>query len=424
MSTSAGGVAGTMAWHRPTGGIPVWRLAWRNLWRNRRRTWLTAGGIAFAVWLLVFAVSMQNGTFEVMIDNAARLLIGHVQLQHPGFEDDPRLEYRLHDAPALMRKADALPHVTAVLPRAEAFALVSAGERSFGAQILGVDPAREAAASSLPTMVHSGRYLTGPGEAYMGDVLARNLGLSVGDDVVMLGTALEGGVAAAAATVVGTFATGQADLDRSLMEISLTDFRQAWNLAPGDVSSLVILVDRARHSGAVAAALQAPGRAVLDWPDLMPDAVQAMNLKRITTRLFFALVAVIVVFSVVNTFMMTVFERTPEFGMLMALGMRHGAIVRQLCLEALWLSVVGIGVGLTLTVVLVAVLAKTGVPLPAEAAQLLVRYHLPNRMYPDFAFGAAVTSAVVMLIGTQLAVLAPAWRVRRLPPAEALRALE
>lgn len=421
MTTAA---AATMDREPRAGGISTWRLAWRNLWRNRRRTWLTAGGIGFAVWLLVLAVSMQDGSFEVMVDNTARLFTGHVQVQHPGYRDDPRVDYVLHDAGALAQEASRLAHVTAVLPRTSAFALASVGERSFGAQVMGVDPARESAASSLPGMAAAGRYLEGPGEAFLGEVLARNLGVAVGDEVVFLGTALEGGVAAAAAEVVGTFATGQPELDRSLAEIPIGDFRGAWNLDRDAVHSLVILLDRSTSSAAVADALAGPGRSSLGWRELMPELEQTVEIKRISARLFFALVAVIVGFSVVNTFMMTVFERTPEFGMLLALGMRHGAIFRQLCLEAWWLAALGVGLGLAASFVMVSVLSATGVPMPADAAEVLARYNLPDRMYPAFSGWSAVWAAVIMVAGVQLAVLVPALRVRRLRPVEALRAME
>ena len=83
-------------------GSGIWTIAWRNLWRNRRRTWLTTGGIAFAVWLLVFAQSMQEGTFEIMIDNGARLALGHVQIQHPEFQNDPRLEFTVRGSNVLV----------------------------------------------------------------------------------------------------------------------------------------------------------------------------------------------------------------------------------------------------------------------------------------------------------------------------------
>lgn len=407
-----------------TGGTSTAALAWRNLWRNPRRTWLTAGGIAFAVWLLVASVSLQDGSFEVMIDNSARLLTGHVQLQHPDYQDDPALEHVLHDAGALAARAAGHPHVTAVLPRTASFALMSAGERSFGAQVMGVDPGAEARGSSLPTMAVAGRYLEGPGEAFVGEVLARNLDVGVGDELVLLGTAREGGVAVAAADVVGIFATGQPELDRALVQIHIDDFRSGWNLETDTVHTLALLVDRVAASGAVAADLAAPGRAALDWRALLPEAEQTVELKRVSTRLFFALIALIVTFSVVNTFMMIVFERTREFGMLMALGMRPGAIVRQLAIEAAWLALLGIGLGLTASAALVSALTVSGIPLPADAAEIMARYNMPDRMYPQFSFWAAGFAAIAMLVGIQLAVLLPALRVRRLRPVEALRGTE
>jgi putative ABC transport system permease protein len=84
-------------------------IAWRNLWRNRRRTWLTSGGIAFAVWLLVFSMSMQDGTFEIMVDNGARLALGHVQIQHPAYQDDPRMEYTLTGSERIRSAAEGKP---------------------------------------------------------------------------------------------------------------------------------------------------------------------------------------------------------------------------------------------------------------------------------------------------------------------------
>ena len=117
----------------------VLAIAWRNLWRNPRRTWLMAGGIAFAIWMLAFAFALQKGAFDVMTDNGARLWIGHAQIQHPKFEDEPLLENVITDASRLRRAVEALDGVVTVVPRAEAAALVSAGERSFGAMVVGVE---------------------------------------------------------------------------------------------------------------------------------------------------------------------------------------------------------------------------------------------------------------------------------------------
>jgi putative ABC transport system permease protein len=405
----------------------VARIAWRNLWRNRRRTWLTSGGIAFAVWLLVFAMSMQDGTFEIMIDNGARLALGHVQIQHPGYQDDPRIEFTIHNTDDLLARVEVIDGVTIASARAQGFALVSVGERSFGAQVMGVDAAREARWSSLPGMVSAGRYLKGRGEAYIGSVLARNLGATVGDEIVLLGTAREGGVAAMIATIVGLFSSGQTALDRGVVQIPIDDFREAWELAPDEAHSIVILADTVGDSVEVARQLKPqPGEdwVALDWRELMPEAVQTIDIKLIGALLFFGLVAIIVTFSVVNTFMMTVFERTAEFGMLMAIGMKPGRIMGQLSLEALFLALLGVVVGVGIALAVLLPLAEFGMPLPADATEMLRQYNIPDRMYPRFSLDAATAASVIMLLGTQLAALIPALRVRRMRPVDALRARE
>ena len=134
----------------------VLAVAWRNLWRNPRRTWLMAGGIAFAIWMLAFSFALQKGAFDVMTDNGARLWIGHAQIQHPDYEDEPLLENHIADAPRLRRSLEALDGVVTAVPRAEAAALVSAGERSFGALVVGVEAAPRRSGRDWRTRLRQG----------------------------------------------------------------------------------------------------------------------------------------------------------------------------------------------------------------------------------------------------------------------------
>ncbi len=411
---------------RRGGAHGIVAIAWRNLWRNRRRTWLMASGIGFAVWMLVFAQSVQMGTFNVMVDNGARMSLGHVQVQHPDYHDNPRLEDLLSDAPALRKSIESLDGVVAASLRAQSFALVSAEERSFGAQIMGVEANREAKWSTLPTMVADGRYLSGPGEAYVGAVLARNLGLHVGDELVMLGTAKQGGVAAAVARVVGIFDTGMVDVDRALVQIPIADFQDAWSLEVDEAHTLVVLAEGVEGSLELAeeVAETAVGLNTLNWHVLMPEMVQFIELKAVGVQLIFVLIAIIVTFSVINAFMMTVFERTPEFGMLKAIGMRPGAILVQLQLEAIWLWVLGISVGIVAAGLLVGALGISGIPLPAGTEEILRGMNMPNRLYPGYNWDATWIGVITMFVGTQVAVLVPGLRLRRLRCVEALRAQE
>ena len=189
-----------------SGGSGIWlklaAIAWRNLWRNRRRTWLTAGGIAFAVFMLMLPRAFQDGMFGMMVDNGARMSPGHAQVQHPDYHESPQMENTLSVA-GVVDNLLLTGDFEFVSERAQGFALISAGEKSFGAQVVGLRPEIESQWSMLATSASQGRYIERSGEAYVGAVLARNIGVKVNDEIVILGTAKEGGVAALALEVVG-----------------------------------------------------------------------------------------------------------------------------------------------------------------------------------------------------------------------------
>lgn len=412
---------------RPTLPALNVRLAWRNLWRNRRRTWLTVGGIAFAILLVVFSMSMQLGQYEIIMDNATSMLNGHVQVRSQSYLDNQRFEDTLGDATALRRLLESYPGVAAVAPRVEAFALASAGERSFGAQVVGVDFEAESRTVRFLDFVSEGRVPRAADEALVGTVLARNLGVQVGDEVVLLGAGKQGGVAALAVQVVGLFLTNQVELDRSMLWTSLPVVQDGFGLAD-EVHTLAIrtinLDDSPAIQRGIAARLASSGRddaVARNWDRVMPEVRQAIEIDRLGGELFFYIIEVLVVFSVVNTFIMTVFERTREFGMLLAIGMRPWSIVGLVQWEAAFIWLIGSAVGVGVASVIVLWLSSEGVYMGEALEEYAAQVYMPTRLYPSFAREAFTQAPLVMFIGTQLAALVSSVRILRLRPVEALR---
>ncbi len=408
------------------------RIGWRNLRRNLRRTALTAGGVAFAVFLVVASGCIQLGSYLSMEETATSLLVGHLQISSRAHSDGERLEDSLADADALVRRVRDIPGVAAVAPRLEAFALASAGERSFGAEVLGVDARAEQRVVTLDRRVVAGHYLESPGDGVLGEGLARNLGVEVGDEVVVLGSGSRGGVAALVVTVAGILRTGISELDRALLVTDRGSMASAFGL-DNQAHELVVRTDDLRAVERVAERVRdaLPGRwpagddgaevQVRTWPEILPELRQAIQVDRMSGRLFYWLVMVLVAFSVVNTFIMTVFERTHEFGMMLAIGMGPGRIVTMLQWEAFGLWLLGAATGLALACALVAWLAGHGIYLGADMERLARQLYLPTRLYPIFAPEALTTAPLVMLAGTQLAALLPSLKIRRLAPVDALR---
>ncbi len=136
----------------------VVRLAWRNLWRQPKRTLLTTAAMVFSNILLIFMVSMQFGMYGLMVENGLKVFTGHLQIQAPGYKDDPKMRLTVPDAMALAEVVRANDGLMASA-RGSTFALASSDDRTYGIGVLGVEPAHEPEVSSLPGLVREGRYL-------------------------------------------------------------------------------------------------------------------------------------------------------------------------------------------------------------------------------------------------------------------------
>jgi putative ABC transport system permease protein len=373
-------------------------------------------------------VALQRGGYGAMIESAVSVFTGHLQVQVRGYHDDPRLEKSLADASALEARVSAVSGVQAVASRAESYALVSSPSRTYGAAIVGVEPQREPALSTIPRSVREGRFLASPdgAEAVVGRTLAQNLSLSLGDELTLLGQGRDGTLAVATLEVVGIFESGSPDLDRTTVEVPLKTFQDTF--AMGDrVHSLVVratdLTQVDRVAGAVAAAVaDRPGVAVLTWDQLLEGLKQGISLDAAVGWFLYAVLVFVVTFSILNTFLMAVLERTREFGVLLALGTRAGFLGGVVMAESLLLLLLGLAMGLGLGVAVSGVAAHYGIAF-SSSEELLAQWNLPARIYPRLDLVSLTVGPAAVLVVTALAALFPLVRVRRLRPVDAMKAV-
>ncbi|WP_164871709.1 ABC transporter permease [Solirhodobacter olei] len=401
-------------------------MAWRNLWRQPMRTALSLLTMALAAALLVFMLSFQLGVYDTMKSNALRIFDGFARLQPPGYADDPDIRRTITDPEALAAKAEQMKGVTAAAPRATSYVILSNGERSYGAAIVGVSPARERQVSTLASTVHEGRYLK-PGDTdvvVLGDALARNLKLKLGDKVTLLGSALDGTIAVDSLRLVGLFHTGIGDLDRQVAEMPLRRFQQGF--AMGNTANTIALVGPSL--GAVNDALPRLDRlakanklTIEDWGGLQPGLKQAITLDFSTSMLWYVSLVVVVVFIILNTLLMSVLERTREFGMLMAIGMRASLVGRMLWLELILLALIGTVAGVVLGGGLALWYGHAGIAVGAFEG-LMAQWGLPGRLYPSLSATSALVGPAVIVVSVAVAGLIPMRRIRRLDPVKAMRA--
>ncbi|MCP4335196.1 MAG: ABC transporter permease [Gammaproteobacteria bacterium] len=404
------------------------RMAWRNLWRHGRRTWLTVGAMIFSNSLLVFSISLQFGSYDMMIDNSLQTFSGHIQLQHPSYLDQPKMRYTLADIADNARHLRDELELESISARAVGFALASSDERSHGIQLLGVDAKHEPLVSTFPGLVNEGRYLN-PGaqeEIVIGSILARNLKVGIGDELSFLGSGLDESFAAGVVTVVGIFESGIADLDRSMAQVNLGYFQDSFAMRQAGHS----IVIRAAHiddvdglMARISAGIDDPSRIVArDWNELQPGLRQAIQADMTSAWFMYIVLIVLVAFSVLNTQLMSVLERTREFGTMMALGLEPMRLARLVMLETGMMTMLGLVLGITLGALVTAYLSVVGFSYPGMA-EMAVKFNLPERMYPVISPLSLMLGPVIVALGSLLAAIYPALRLNLLQPIEAMRAV-
>ncbi len=404
------------------------RLAWRNLWRYRRRTWLTVGAMVFSNSLLVFSISLQFGSYDMMIDNTLQAFSGHIQVQREGYLDDPKMRYTLDDITATARLLRTELGLQSIGARAVGFALASSNERTFGLQILGVEPQFEPSVSTIPGLLKQGRYLQpdSGGEIVIGSVLARNLKVGLGDEITFLGSGFDDSFAAGVVKVVGIFETGSPDIDRNMAQVSLAYFQEAFAMQNRG-HSIAIRAPRIDEVDALQQRIQAlladrDGLVVLNWDRLQPGLKQAIQADMTSAWFMYMVLIVLVAFSVLNTQLMSVLERTREFGVMMALGLKPGNLSRLVMMETAMMASIGLALGVLLGFTITWYLSIAGFSYPGME-EIAAKFNLPDRIYPSVSFLSLTLGPGIVAIGSLTAAIYPALRLYILLPIEAMRAV-
>jgi len=404
-------------------------MAWRNLWRRGRRTWLTVGAMVFSNMLLVFSMSLQFGSYDMMIDNSLQAYTGHLQLQHPRYLDEPRMRYALDDVAGTAERLRRELGLDSISARAGGFALASSEERSFGLQIVGVDAVHEPLVSTLPGLVRRGRYLQPEGreEIVIGSVLARNLRVGPGDELTFIGSGYDDSFAAGVVRVAGIFESGIDDIDRGMAQVNLGYFQQVFAMrgrghgivirAPG-IESVDGLAARIAQLGIV----DADGIVLRNWDELQPGLRQAIQADMTSAWFMYLVLIVLVAFSVLNTQLMSVLERTREFGTMLALGLKPSRLARLVMQETALMTAIGLGLGIAGGFLLTLYLSHAGFSYPGMK-EMAERFYLPDRMYPALSPLSLTLGPAIVALGSLLASIYPATRLYLLSPVAAMRAV-
>ena len=383
--------------------------------------------MVFSNVLLVFMISLQFGMYGLMIDNTLRAFTGHMQVQAPGYKDDQKMRQVVPDVTGLAATIRVDLGSQTVAARGSAFALASSEDRSYGIRIFGVEPAFEPAVSSIPGLTAEGRFLgeSQAAEIVIGRVLARNLRVGVGDELTLIGSGRDGSFAAAIVTVVGIFESGVIDLDRSIAEMPLGYFQEVFAMEGAGHQVVVATADLSLVDGVRQRVEQllpdGESLVVHDWNALQPGLKQAIQADLGGAFFMYGVLVILVAFSVLNTQLMSVLERTREFGIVMSLGLTPGRLGRLVVLETSLMGLIGLVLGALIGGLVTLWFSYYGFAYPGME-DMAANFNLPARFYPQPTLLTLLLGPTVVLVFSLLSSIYPALRLHWLEPVAAMRA--
>ncbi len=398
----------------------LFKLAYRNLGRNRTRSILSVLAVGVGMALLLLMVSVLEGEMRGALQNTIRLQSGHLQVRPASYDENKislKWEDLIADPNQVVEKIKSLPQVTIATPRLIASAILTLSDESKGVQIIGIEP-DSAANQPFREGMTAGEFLKADDREgiLIGQVLADKLNLKVGDTVNLLVTTSNGDVNEQLFTVRGIFSTRTPGYDGSTVFMPLAK-AQTITATENHASTIFVMLQATEQAEPVAQALQSDSYKILTWRDQNQLIVQFEDFAGAFFIVLYLIVLGITATVVTNTLVMAVFERTREIGILAAIGMKGRGIMAQFLAEAVLLATGGVIAGLIIGGAMVAYFTIYGIYI-GDLGMTGVLFE--DRVYAHLTLGNTINLAIITYIITLVASLYPASLAARMEPVEAL----
>jgi ABC-type lipoprotein release transport system permease subunit len=408
------------------------KMSWRNLWRRKRRTYITTFSIGFGVLLSATFTGVADDSYTKMIDTSATMGLGHVTVEPRGYNETPALDKRIFNTYQVKDKILRIPGVKYANIRIMGQAMLASANKSIGGVFIGIDPGTETGRHNLfIRSIIKGQLFTGTDSrgAIVGSRVAEKLGIGINKKLVYTTTDVNGEIVSEMARVTGIFKTGVSEIDGSMILLPIDRVRVTLGYGPADATLISIVIEDQRRASKIrniiSSALGDPDMEVLIWKETQSDLASIISLDKAGNRIIQVLLGLLIAAGILNTLLMSVMERTREFGVMMAVGMSPFTLFRLVIMESIWFGILGLILGAIITCPWYAFLYYHGIDFSGivgtdySASGVLIDPMMKIRLFKESAAG--IMTGVFTL--TILSGIYPAWRAGMVPPIESLKTI-
>ena len=399
------------------------KIAFRNVFRQKRRTLLTVLTMFIGFTLASLSIAWSDGTYSNIINMFTRNQLGHIQIHKQGYLDRPALYKTIDQYKAVGRLIEDVPGVEFWAPRLYCAGLVSVGEKSAGARIIGIDPQREQTATRFDKKIVQGRMFSNEPahEALLGKGLAKTLKAEVGDEIVIVSQGADGSIANDLYTIVGFISSGNKIADQNSFYLHLTDAQELLVLE-GRIHEISIVGEDLDIIPSLAADIETvvanPDLAVAPWQEFAKQFYRAMKADQQGGWIMLAIIILVVAVGVLNTVLMTVLERTREYGVLRAIGTGPGQIFSLVLIEVFIMAIISIILAIGLSYAVNYALSIHGVAMPTPFTYGGIEF---RKMYTEINARSFYIPALCVVFSAMFVAIFPATKAAHVAPAKAMR---
>jgi putative ABC transport system permease protein len=397
-------------------------LAWKNVWRSKRRSLVLIAAIALGVWGSLFASGIMYGMTDQMVKTAIATRLGSIQIHRAGFLEDKQIGDTIPNIDGLMGFLRQQPFTREAVRRMVIGGMVSSPTNSQGVEILGIEVDSERRATDVAARVVGGTYFGAYREPVLiGQDLADKLGLKVGSKLVLTFQGPDESIVSGAFRICGIFRTASSAFDQTTVFVRAKDLMSITGPGAGYHEVAVLLKPGSDLEASAMKIRQAyPGLSTETWRQLAPELSYLAGITARMLYIFLAVITVGLLFGVTNTMLMSLLDRTREFGVLVALGMDPRRLFGLLALEALWLCGLGGAAGIAAGHLTVAHLGRRGLDL-SMFAKGLSAFGIGNRLYTSVPSNVYAALTLLVMATAFLSAVFPGIKATRLDPAKAMR---
>ncbi|OUS40144.1 hypothetical protein A9R00_07505 [Oleispira antarctica] len=400
----------------------VSRLAYRNIFRNTRRTILTVCLISCGLAALLLADSFVRGSLKTFIAISTETFLGEAQIHQQGFRDAQDVDLYIPEPEALYKKLDNYAEIKAYSPRTLAGAMISSSENVSGGMVVGIDGEKEAQVSKLKKSMLKGDYLSNKkGEILLGSLMADLLEVDLGDRIVVTISQANGGeLSQELFRVSGIFSFNDRNMDNGIAFVNLGQSQQLLNIDGIHQVALNFISDEAINDKTLPLwqELNNQGLETLDWLELVPQLSGMLGMVDYTTLIIAFIMYILVSLGLINTMLMSIFERRNEFGILLAIGTRPRQLFWQIMMEGFLIGLISTFIGAIIGITLCYFGSIHGISYDNLE---MMGTTINEPLYPIADYWVFFELSLSILFITLLACLYPALHAARLQPSDAMR---